>query len=88
MDILWGEEGAVILPTFMTKQITLQKARAITAWSEARCLGVSGCGTGSEKDLRGAVNNGAEGKPPTGSESRSQESGALEQLNLYSTHTP
>lgn len=72
----------------MTKQITLQKARAITVWSEERSLDVSDCGTGLEKDLRRAVNNEAEGKPHTGSEGRSQERKALEQLNLYSTHTP
>lgn len=81
MDILGERKGLLFCLPFMTKQITLQKASAITAWSGERCLDVSGCGTGSEKDLRGAVNNEAEGKPHTRSESRSQERGALKQLH-------
>lgn len=73
MDILRERKGLLLYLPPMTKLTALQKARAITEWSEERCLDVSGCGSGSEKDLRGA-----EGKPHTGSESRSQGRGALE----------
>lgn len=46
MDILGERKGLLFYLPFMTKQITLSKARAIRAWSEERCLDVSGCGTG------------------------------------------